>query len=266
MIEEIADEKDNQEPEGLDVQPDDPDPMDPETEKASRNGWRPKDEWNGDPDDWVSAKNFNQTTNLMNALKHTKQRVDEMERDFDDRLKANQKLHDIQKKALISQLESKRDDAIDDANKADALKYQSQIDDLNEPAEEVPATRSRDDQLLDNFNRDNPWIKERTPKAAFAKDSFNYHFAQTGNAQEAIDRMMDEVGKEYPARNPNRDTHTTTETRRSVPGKRQEKKITWGDLNADELKWYQVGADNGAWKNKDEYLKAVADARKAEAS
>ena len=37
-------------------------------ERASAQGWRPKDEWDGDPDEWVSAREFVRAGELFKKI------------------------------------------------------------------------------------------------------------------------------------------------------------------------------------------------------
>jgi hypothetical protein len=234
-----------------------PEPVNPEVEKATKDGWRPKDEWAGDPDDWVSAKKFNERGEMMGTIKTTRRKMDEMHREFEDRLAQNNKLHEIQRKAMIADLESKRDNAIDLADRETAIAAQDQINDLNKAQIEDPKPdASASQSLIDDFNSKNPWIFESSPKAAYAQAQFN-RYQKSGDIADALERTKADIDREFPEINPNRLAPSTTESRASRPGKRQEAKITWSQLTPDEKKFF----DAGDW-TKDQYLKVVADARK----
>ena len=234
-----------------------PAPVSPDIEKATKDGWRPKTEWSGDPDDWVSAKKFNERGEMMGAIKNGRRKIDDMQKEFDDRLAQNNKLHEIQRKTLIADLESKRDNAIDMADRTTANAAQNQINELNNVKIESAKPAAPEGQsLLDDFNANNPWIFEESPKASYAKDQFG-KYSRSGNIAEAIARTKADIAREFPDINPNRSAPNTTESRASRPGRKQEVKLTWNQLTSDEKKFY----DAGDW-SQTEYLKVVSDARK----
>jgi hypothetical protein len=39
--------------------------LSPDEQRAMEHGWRPKEEWEGDPEDWVSAREFNRRGELF---------------------------------------------------------------------------------------------------------------------------------------------------------------------------------------------------------
>lgn len=232
-------------------------------QKASGNGWTDREAWEstgGDPDNWVSAKKFNERGEMIGKIRSLEKRMDGQQKDFGARLDSQKKLHEAQLKVTISDLESKRDDAIDLADRDKANAIQGQIDDVRlqtvvEPAEEDG------NNVVDDWNADNPWVFENTPKAAYAQSRFNTYSQQGQAGGQAIAAMEADVAREFPKTNARRDNAPAVEGGRSKPGSRPPAKLAWSQLTADELKWY--GVMPGAWKNKDDYLKAVADERKS---
>jgi hypothetical protein len=232
---------------------------DPETEKAISNGWRPKDEWQGDPDDWVSARKFNQTGELMGSIRDLKSRLDKSERSFQSRLDNVNKLHETQQAQLLADLERKRNDAVEMADVDAVNNIQGQIDNLRQ-APQVQETQQDDSALLDDWNAKNPYIFDQSnPKAAFAQARFNVH-SQNMPLSDAIKAMEQDINSAFPEINERRNQAPAVESGMSRPGQRKERKLTWGDLTPEEVKYYNVA--RGAW-TKDEYLQAVQDSRKA---
>jgi len=248
--EQNTDQETNQEVESPEVSPD--------VEKAMSGGWRPKDEWKGDADDWVSAKRFNQTGELMESVSSLRKRVDRQSEDFDKRTARQVKLHEAQTKHAIDNLIEKRDNAVDMADRDAVNKIQGQIDELGTQPEEVAP--AKDTQDLDNWNIANPWINEETPKSAYAFQQYG-KYCKAGNSDiESIRLMEADISKEFPAINSRRENAPTVEGGRSNPGKRVERKLAWNELTREEVNIFTSMA--GTW-TKDEYIQAVADDRKA---
>ena len=165
---------------------------------------------------------------------------------------------------MISDLESKRREAVElaDADKVD--KIQSQIDDLKTaPAADAPQ-RNDDTDVITSYNNANPWVSERTAKGALARESFAHYLQQGISAKEAITKMEDEIRREFPPVNERRTQPNTVENTRSTQSKRADRKLGWSDLTSDELRMYK--AMPNAWegdKGKEAFVQACADERKA---
>ncbi len=231
--------------------------------KASQDGWCSKDQWRGDPDDWVSAKKFNERGEMMGKIHSLNRRLDERSTEFDTRLANQKKLHEAQMKITIADLESKRDDAIDDANREKANKLQTQIDEVKSQQFEAepPVVEPKNDQsVLEEWNKNNSWIADPdSPKAGYAIMRFNTHQAKGLDFQSAITAMEADVAKQFPDINPARETASTVESGRSRPGNKGTVKLTWNQLTAEEAKWFNA-MPGGTW-TKEDYLQSVADER-----
>lgn len=235
--------------------PDDPDKsiqVDPEEERARKDGWTSREEWEGsgkNPDDWVSATRFNERGQMMGTIKKLNDQV----RDFDSRLENNNKFHKLQMEAMKKEYENRRDQAIEAGDKdaaVEAMNNINAIDNMDKtPSRDIKAEQSD----LDNFNRENPWIFETSPKSAYAKELFTIYHRQMP-ANQAIERMMSEVGDRFPDTNPNRD-RAPSAVRSPQKQRSREKIITMKDVTGEEMKLRSFfGTD-------EEFLKAVKDAR-----
>lgn len=237
-------------------------------QRAVGNGWTNRETWEskgGDPDDWVSAKKFNERGQMIGDIINLKKMVGDQQNDFTSRLDSQKKLHEAQLKVTIADLESKRDDAIDLADRDKANSFQKQIDDVKDQSvelnQDVKPAQATDQSMLDDWNKNNPWILEMdSPKAAYAMERFNVYLRGGKSSNDAIQAMESDVARHFKERNPRREDESHAEGGRSKPGKNGSVKLTWAQLSADEVKWYS--ALPGAWKTKDEFLQSVADERK----
>ncbi len=181
-----------------------------------------------------------------------------MEANFNNKMDNVNKLHAQQMEIQNSELIRKRDEAIDNADREVANKYQNDLDTINTQVQ--PAPVSNDQSFVDNWNQANPWIHEDSPKASYAKDRFAAYQRQGMSAEQSIQAMQVDLDRQIPAVNPKRETQPIVEGG-SKPGsaKRGAAKLSMKDLTSDELKYYR--AMPGAWKNEAEYLQAVQDTR-----
>ena len=233
--------------------------------RASGNGWTDREAWEGkggDPDEWVSARKFNERGEMIGNIRSLKQRLDDQEKKFDARLDHNKTLHEAQMKVTIADLEAKRDDAIDLADRDKANQIQGQIDEVKATSVDVaPETVTNDQSALDDWNDANSWVTdEDSPKAAYAIQRFNRHLVAGKTNAQAIASMELEVAKQFPDKNERRENVATVEGGRSKPGKRAVVKLSWDQVTPEEMKWYKAIS----WKSKDDFLQAVSDERKAQ--
>jgi len=240
--------------------------LSPDQERAIGDGWTDKEEWENrgnDPDDWVSAKKFNERGNMIGQIKSLQSRSDRQQQDFDRRLNSLNKLHDAQQKQTISDLEGKRTQAVQDADVDEVNRIQGQIDEVRSSADpESDQDAGGKPAAMVDWEKNNAWINERSPKASYAKDSWNHYISQgLTDTSEILAAVDADVAKAFPPRNPNRDNAPMQETNRSRPGKRQERGLQWSDLTRDEVSMYN-GMRN-AFKDKDDFLQAVTDSRKS---
>lgn len=224
---------------------------------ARTGGWKPKEEWEGDPAEWRSAEVFNERGEWIQRHKTQQRQIDDMQSTFNTRMDNANKLHQQQVELQKAELIRKRDDAIDLADKGAANGFQDDIDKINSQAVEQPVNNGQ--STLDSWNSDNPWILQNNPKAAYAKQQFGTYQSQGMSAEAALTNMENDVKREFPDLNPAREKHPTSEGGSRPGNKRSARKLSMSDLNSDELKYYR--AMPGAWKSEAEYLQAVQDTR-----
>ncbi len=232
--------------------------VDPEVEKASNNGWKPKDQWKGNPDDWVSAKKFNERGDMIGRIKQ----LENAAKQFDDRLANQRKLMDAQREQEVAKLEEQRKQAVELADVEKFNTVQKQLDDIKHTQPDQNSQTNNEQQTIDEFNAGNPWIFEDSPKAIYAKAMFGQFLQQGMNATQAIDQMQAAVNKHYPPRNERREQPATNESPRPSPkGKRREASLQWNQLTREEVQLWHVLGTSAYGGDKEKFLQAVKDSR-----
>ncbi len=227
--------------------------LSPVEKEATEQGWRPKEEFDGDPDKWVSAHEFVRYGKLQKTM-------NKMKEDFDGRLREVNTYHEMQKAQAIADLKAQQKLAVRSGDEDTYDAIQKRI----ETFQDAPAVASKDPVVAD-WEARNPWIQNPKDPKTIEANAF-YISAKENNPgiseSDALAYVDERLRKLYPSSNPLRDTPTRTETggqRATVnSGKRA---LEWGDLNADELKaWKSYG--EAMFKDKKVFLKVAADARK----
>jgi len=197
----------------------------PAETKAREDGWKPESEWEGEdsakPQEFVSAEIFNERGVWIKRHKDQQKRIDDIETKFNTRMDNANKLHKQQLDMQKSELERKRDEAIDLADKETANKFQGEIDKINAQPEEEASAQPGQAQL-NAWNTANPWALQAGPKRSYAQDQLTSYL----NSGQDMDTALSNVD---------------------------------ADLTSDEIKYYR--AMPGAWKSEAEYLQAVLDVR-----
>jgi hypothetical protein len=114
--------------------------------KAREKGWRPLEEWEGDPEDWVDAKEFVGRTKLYDRINDLKGTLTKQRQEFQSDMKlvvSNMaKIRDAEYKRALKDLESKREQALEDDDARAAVKVSKEIETLEkERAEEAASVK-----------------------------------------------------------------------------------------------------------------------------
>lgn len=235
----------------------------PDEAIASKHNWVPKDKYKGDPDDWISAAAFNARGEFIGKIRGLEKKLKDSTEDFTNRLENQRKLHEVQLEATISDLESRRREAIDSADVDKAESIQSNIDKVRTQMAETkaapqPATEPEenpDQEFLEQWDKNNPWIYDNSPKAAYGNARFDFHRKRGLSPQDAVKFMESEVASQFPPINRNRDKAPAVENGSSTSNKAQ--KLTWDRLTAEEKKFYSPRR----FKSKEDFCQAVQDDR-----
>jgi len=229
----------------------------------------------GNPDDWTSAKRFNQAKSIIESNKSLRAQTDRMEYDFNRRISNLQKLHDQTLKTQIENLKRTRDEAAEAADMPAYNQANKDLDALDNPTAEP--NKSTNDQsafvqrVVDApetqaFISANPWIKENSPKGVHGLNVFTQWLeANKSNPDallhEGLAMVKQSAEKAFPAKNTNRDKVTTMGERNNKPNKNPQKHgLTMKGLSHDEKMVWE--STRSAWKDEAEFLQTVADSRK----
>lgn len=271
--EEVTDSEDEDDIDQLDDEPE----TDPEIDKARAGGHVSKEEWvaqGKDPDDWVSARRFNERGSMIDTIKS----LQEQTKTFDKRLENVNTLAMLQLQQVntqLQQLEQEKREAIElgDVDLVEQLQGQintgqGTINLLNNQikADQKPQGVPADVvQLETDWNSRNPWINTTDPtspdfgKAHFAQGLYANLLQQGVSPAVALQHVDRTVLEKFPPVNPRRKEMGHADSSKPKGTASKGKTLSWSDLSHDEIKLFNGMA--GAW-TKEEFLQTVADSRK----
>lgn len=159
-----------------------------EAEKiAMEQGWVPKEQWKGNPDDWRPAKEFNDRGELFTRIKSQSKELAELRKAMEFLTEQQKKQYDAGFQQAIKELKSERDAALQEG---DVLKAQQITDKIDEVKEQHQAQRA----AMPKQER-----PEVTPSVTF-KSWFDQNKWYTKD--KALTAYADSVGFEYKRENP----------------------------------------------------------------
>ena len=223
-------------------------------EKPAPRGYMSKEAWveaGKDPEDWVSPEVFKERGERI------KMKV-EMQRDFDNRLKNMKLFQQKQLELQRQELLSKRDDAIDTADKDTVKRLDKELKELDQYEElnkEQPAVVKPPE--VQQWEEENPWCNDPTdPKLPLAQRTYKAAVSSGMSPQEALEVVDIAIAKKFIVKK--KSTGQIAESSRQSAGREDTGKPTIATLTAEEKKIWE----SGIFDDQKDFLKAVADTRK----
>lgn len=248
-----------------------------ESELQARSlGWKPKDEFGGDPDDWNTHRGFLKNRELIESSKALRANQDRMESEFNRRLDGVNKIHEQSLNLKIEELKNTRDSAAEEADMDTYHAANKQLEELNKPTVEDQPQMSPQDLMVavvnqpvtQTFINENQWIKGDGPKAVYGQKVFADWIAANSNnttamIEDGLNLVKQSVNNAFPQTNPNLNNAQQMSERgqgsRKTP---QRNSLTIADLTpAERGIWRSMG---NTWKDEADFLQSVADTRKGE--
>ena len=196
---------------------------------AMDHGWRPKGEWAGDPEDWVSAKEFNRRGELFARIAKYGAENREMRESLKKLFNHNRQLFDAGYKKALTDLKSQRAEAIEEGDTKKLVQVEDEIDNLkgeheraikefdSSMAVDTSKTGPNEQQLV-VFNQwadSNSWYGKNADLTKVADGIAQQMVAKAKASGTNVDyaKLLNQVAKEVRENNPD---YFTTEKRQSA--------------------------------------------------
>lgn len=217
-----------------------------------------------DPAKWVSPELFAERTERINTTQRLKQELKQQEKEFESRLKNVNLFQQSQIDRLRRELESKRDDAIDIADKKEVKRLDKELkelDDMEGLSKPVEAAPSNIPPEVAEWNAENPWLTADHPLRPQLNQELERVLSSGKSmysALKAVDALAAQLLKQEPATT-KKTPRAIVDTPRGVVGKSQDE-MSWKSLTREQVAIYdEVWAETGT--SKKEYLQMVADSK-----
>lgn len=244
-------------------------------EKALDSGWKPLEEWEGNPEDWVDAKTFNQRGEYMDRIKSQSSIIKKLEKnqsklqqDFQVLAEHHRKVAEIERAKAITELKQLKKQALDLGDTDKVVDIDDKIDDLKQEdriAKTTPVAPTTEiHPELTDWLEENPWYE--TDKAlqgaanAVLEDILAKQPSLKGQVSKTLAMVRDQLQEEFPnkfnkRRSPVSDSGDSQGTNSAKSsGKNLAKKLT-----AEQRQFATTFIKSGALKSYEEYAQQLAD-------
>lgn len=243
---------------GAQEQPQDqPNPL---VDKAKASGWKPLEEFEGDPDQWVDAKEFIGRAPLFEKNHKLKKELNELKNTLHEVKTHISKVSQAAYNKAVADLTAQRDMAIDDGDK-DQVKA---IDKAIKEAESIKVVVDNVHPAIKAWEADNgTWFYANPEISEFGMAYANSYLSRKpGDFEGAIEAMDKALRKAYPE---NYEQKAPVQDKRKDPpavesGKRGDvkKAFTKSDLDDEQRKVMNTFVRQGIM-SEEEYIKELAD-------
>lgn len=110
-------------------------------QRAADQGWRPKDEWDGDPEAWRPAKEFLDRGELFKKIDDQNRTIKEMRKALDDLAKHHSKVAEAEYKRALDSLKEKKKEALIENDVDKVLDIDERIEAVREAQRTAPAVQ-----------------------------------------------------------------------------------------------------------------------------
>jgi len=192
--------------------------------KAREMGWRPKEEFHGNEDDFVDAKEFVQRQPLFEKIETQSRQLKNVQKTLDALKEHHTKVREAEYKRALAALEAQKEAAINEANGTQAVAVERQIKQVEREFEQiqrehVAETPANDPQEFVSWKAKNAWYEQDEAMRVFA-DAYGTKLAKEKGMSpsevltEVTKKVRAEFGHKTYFRNPNKDSAPDVETSR----------------------------------------------------
>jgi len=206
MSEEVNKVDDNKPDEGSTPEPT------PIEVRARELGWRPREEFHGDEEDFVDAKEFVQRQPLFEKIESQSKQLKNVQKTLEALKQHYGKVQETEYKRALAQLEAQRAEAISDADGNKAIQVERQIKNVEREFEQIKREQETnqsapDPQEFISWKSKNTWY-ETDETMRMVADTYGTKLAKEGMApadvlREVTKKVRTEFAHKF--RNPNKD-------------------------------------------------------------
>lgn len=186
--------------------------LSPIEQKALEAGWVPKDQWEGDPEQWRPAKEFLDRGELFKKIEDQNRTIKEFKRALEDLKQHHARVREVEYKRALEALKQQKKAALEEGDAEAVIRLDDQIDLVKSEQNKLRQLPQVDVETAPNpefvaWVEKNKWYETSRPMKVFA-DDLGRELAMKGlSPSEVLREVERQVRLEFPEkfRNPNRD-------------------------------------------------------------
>lgn len=195
---------------------------DPFVERALELGWRPQEDWNGAPEDFIDAKEFVRRQPLFEKIDHQSKELRALKQAFEAFKTHHSKVKEVEYNRALAALKAEKRRALSEGETERALAIEDKLEEIQEQkaqfeqdaasvqVEEQPVARPE----FIRWRGENSWYGQDRAMTAFA-DKLGVELHTKGySPQEVLSAITKEIRKEFAHKfkNPARDRASSVES------------------------------------------------------
>ncbi len=172
---------------------------------AMGNGWLPKDQWEGDPDEWVPAKQYIKNGELFGRINSYKNKILNLEKTMTELVKHNEKVYDSGYQDALTALKAEKRAALREGDTERVLQIEDQVEELQDDYEKkkqefvstVKAPKVDSNPVWDSWVANNTWYETDAALHGYADGEAKamVEAAQAVGKQVEFDKLLREVSR-----------------------------------------------------------------------
>ena len=244
--------------------------LSPLEEKALSMGWKPAEEFEGNPDDWRSAKEFIDRDSLYKKIHNQSREIRKTQEAMQALIDHNKKLTQSQREDKATQLQSSKLQAMEEGDYSSASQIDEQIAALSAAEDDLPSIDiepvAEETPNFVAFKDRNPWYTSDNEMTAVADALANSYVqskqiaGQSYSEQDVFDHVEATMPKRFPEHfTPRRSQSSLGSNTRTTPKQSDDGgRHTYASLNAQQKQICDTFVNSGVMTRKD-YVKQLAE-------
>lgn len=234
--------------------------------QALEMGWRPQEEWTGDPDDFVSAKEYVARKSFFDKIAHQSKEIKELKATLGEFSEHFRKVEDYTRKQVLEELKAAKKAALEAGDPDEVIRIDEAITDFKVNEKELEAQKKAKEEqpksgelnpVYVSWKAKNSWYQADPKMTQFAdKIAIGYRQLHPDSTPEQVLAEIEtEVRERFPDKfkNPARSKPAAVEQGSSAPAKKPAKL----DATPEELAVARKFVRQGVYASEDDYIKIL---------
>lgn len=246
---------------------------------ALKNGWKPKEEWEGNEDQWVPAAEFNARGEMIgNIIKEQRRnsKLDKEVRELKQSIKVlsehNKKVKEMAKKEALEELKALKKEALRDNDVDTIVEIDDRIQEIkNTPVEDERSTQTTQEHnapegVVDWLEDNSSWYNDKNPVLKNAFDGIvialvNENPDYRDAPEEALNEALNQLKEEFPEKfeSPRKKTISSKVTENSGTKSKSKGKYSVSSMSSEQRRVAERLINSGANITLEEYAKQLGE-------